>query len=153
MTDWAAAHELAVDRFTKGWRQPDPHAWDELLTDDVELNQPLVASGTGVANWHDEMRRLLVLAPDLRGRVLAWAGRGEDLFIDVELTATIGGRPVSIRSLDRLRVTEEGRVRRRDAFFDPTVIAAAVVSRPSAWWRWWRSGIGPLTVRRRFLPS
>ena len=31
--------------------------------------------------------------------------------------------------------------------------AATLVGRPRSWWAWWRSGVGPLTSRRRFMRS
>ncbi|MHA6625343.1 nuclear transport factor 2 family protein [Pseudonocardia sichuanensis] len=152
-TSWAAAHRRVLDGFSAGWRRPDPHAWDDILAEDVEFTQPLLRPGTGPAHWHEEARRLLVLAPDLRGEVVAWAARDDVMFIDVRLTATVGGAPLTVRSVDELRVTPSGTIARRDASFDWWPVALAVLARPRAWWRWWRSGVGPLLGRRRLLPG
>jgi SnoaL-like domain len=135
MADWPSVHQQVVDLFVKGWGRPEPHAWDELLADDAELVQPMLRSGRGRAVWHEEARRLLRLAPDLRGDVLAWAGRDGVVFIDLRLSATVGGRPLVFRSVDKLLIDPDGRVLRREAFFDPAPIALALLLRPAAWLR------------------
>lgn len=152
MTDWPRAHEQVVEKFAKGWAQPAVHAWDDLLAEDVDLTQPMLAAARGRDRYHDEIRRLLALAPDVTGEVLSWAGRSDVVFIDLRITATIGAARVSFRTFDQLRITPSATVVRREASFDPAPIALAVARHPSAWWPWWRSGLGPLIGRRRFLP-
>ncbi|GAA5132285.1 hypothetical protein [Pseudonocardia adelaidensis] len=85
------------------------------------------------AVWQDGARRLLRLAPDLRGDVVTWAGHDDVVFIDVRLRATVGGKPLVFRSFDQLLISPEGRVLRREAFFDPTPVALALLLRPAAW--------------------
>ncbi|WP_219415649.1 nuclear transport factor 2 family protein [Pseudonocardia nigra] len=150
-TSWSQAHDRVLEGFSAGWRRPHPHAWDDVLAEDVVFTQPLLRPGTGPAHWHEEARRLLAFAPDLTGEVLSWAARDDVMFIDLRLTATVGGAPVTVRTVDRLRVTPSGRIVRRDASFDWWPVARAVLLRPSAWWRWWRSGVGPLIGRRPLL--
>jgi hypothetical protein len=135
MADWPSVHQQVVDLFAKGWDRPDPHAWDELLAEDAELVQPLLRSGRGRGVWQEEARRLLQLAPDLRGDVLGWAGRDDVVFIDVRLSATVGGKPLTFRSFDKLLISPEGRVLRREAVFDPAPVALALLLRPKAWFR------------------
>lgn len=135
MAEWPSVHQQVVELFAKGWDRPHPHAWDELLAEDAELVQPLLRSGRGRAVWQEEARRLLQLAPDLRGDVLAWAGCDDVVFIDVRLSATVGGKPLTFRSVDELLISPDGRVLRREAFFDPAPIALALLVRPKAWFR------------------
>ncbi|MHA6619609.1 nuclear transport factor 2 family protein [Pseudonocardia sp. DLS-67] len=133
MADWPSVHQQVVDLFEKGWDRPDPHAWDDLLAEDAEFVQPLLPSGRGRAVWHEAARRLLRLAPDLRGDVMTWAGRDDVVFIDVRLRGTVGGKPLTFRSFDQLQIGPDGRVLRREAFFDPTPVALALLLRPAAW--------------------
>jgi hypothetical protein len=135
VADWPSVHQQVVDLFAKGWDRPEPHAWDELLAEEVELVQPLLRSGRGRALWNEEARRLLRLAPDLRGDVLAWAGRDDVVFIDVRLSATVGGKPLTFRSTDKLLIGPDGRVLRREGSFDPVPVALALLLRPRAWLR------------------
>lgn len=152
VTDWPKVHEQVVEKFAKGWAHPGPHAWDDMLTEDVELIQPMLAPAHGREQFGDEVRRLLRLAPDISGEVLDWAGRDNVLFIDLRLTATIGRAPLTFRTLDKLRITPDAMVSQRDAFFDTAPIAATLLTRPRAWWPWFRSGVGPPLARRRILP-
>ncbi|MFI7671986.1 nuclear transport factor 2 family protein [Nocardia sp. NPDC049526] len=151
MAVWARTHEEVVEAFAAGWRHPDPHAWDELLADDVDLRQPFLRKGHGRDLWQQEAQRLLTFLPDARSEVLGWAGRTDMVFIEIRIDATLAGRPSSFQAIDRLRIDSTGLVLQRDSFFDPGPVALTVVRRPSAWWPWWRSGLGPLLVRRRFL--
>ena len=151
MTDWPAIHHDVLENFAKGWRDPHPHAWDDLVTEDVELTQPLLRDGAGRALWHEEARRLLAFAPGLTGDVLSWAGHDEVMFIDLRLNAVVGGAPLTFRLCDKLTLDTSGHVVRREAFFDPGPVALTLLRRPAAWWPWWRSGVGPLLARRRLL--
>ncbi|NBH02964.1 nuclear transport factor 2 family protein [Amycolatopsis sp. SID8362] len=151
MPDWPCLHKQAVHAFAAGWAAPGPHAWDDLLADDVELNQPMLAPARGRAHWQAEAGRLVAFLPDLRGDVLDWAGREDTLFITWQASATLAGKPLTFRAVDQLWLDERGKVLRRDAFFDSAPLARQVLSRPATWPRWWRSGVGPLLGRRRFL--
>ncbi|OBB89535.1 hypothetical protein A5781_03430 [Mycobacterium sp. 852002-30065_SCH5024008] len=144
-------HETVVTEFAHGWAAPHPHAWDDLLDENVVLRQPLLVDGRGRAVWQRELARLLTFLPDLRGQVVSWAGRGDVVFIDITCTGTAGRRPLSFRAVDRLTINAEGKVLERDSFFDPMPLAATLARRPAAWIAWWRSGVGPLLVRRKLL--
>ena len=149
--DWPALHQQVVETFAVGWDRPHPHAWDDLLADDVELVQPMLRRGRGRDLWWDESRRLLAFLPDLRADVMNWAGKEDQLFIELRLSATLGGRPLAFRAVDQLLLTPAGIVVRRESVFDSAPLAQAVLRRPGSWLAWWRSGIGPLLGRRRLL--
>jgi hypothetical protein len=135
MSDWPSVHNQVVELFATSWERPHPHAWDDLVAEDAEFVQPLLRSGRGRAIWQDEARRLLALAPDLRGDVVAWAGRDDVVFIDVQLSATVGGKPLTFRSFDKLRISPDGLVLHREAFFDPLPVALTLLRRPAGWRR------------------
>jgi hypothetical protein len=89
--------------------------------------------------------------PDLRADVHGWAGAGDSLFIEIRFTGTMGGSPLVWHAVDRLRLSPDGLVLRRESFFDSGPLATAVLTRPRAWVPWWRSGIAPLSGRRRLF--
>jgi SnoaL-like protein len=149
MTDWSHVHERVLEVFASGWSAPGPHAWDDFLADDVELVQPMLRDGRGPQLWWDEAARLLELMPDLTAEVLTWSAVGDTMFIDIRFTATLGGRPLTWRAVDVLRIDSAGTLLRRDSLFDPAPLVRAVLCRPRAWIPWWRSGIAPLESRRR----
>lgn len=150
-TTWSTAHARVIEGFAAAWRRPHPQAWDAVLAGDVELRQPLLPPCTGRARWHEEARRLLAFAPDLTGEVLHWAARDDVMFVELRMTATVGGAPLAVHTVDLLRIAPPGLIVRRDASFDPWPVARAVLLHPRAWWPWWRSGVGPLLGRRRLL--
>lgn len=151
MTDWSTKHQTFVEAFRAGWDRPHPHAWDEFLDDQTIFVQPMLRDGAGREFWWEETVRTLGLMPDLRADVLSWSGTGEHLFIHIRFTATLGGKPITWEAVDALRLSDAGVLLRRESFFDSFPVAATLASRPRSWWAWWRSGIGPLTRRRRFL--
>ncbi len=110
----------------------------------------MVPPTRGRRAWGREAERLLGFLPDLRGEVLSWAGREDRLFIELRLSGTLRGKPLAFRAVDELWLNADGWVTRRDSFFDSMPVARAVAASPGAWLAWWRSGLGPLTGRRRF---
>lgn len=153
MTDWPTIHENVVRRFRAAWEDPHPHAWDDLLDDSVRFVQPMLRDGVGPALWWEEFARTQALLPELRVEVLRWAGAEETVFIHIRFVATAGGRPLTWEAVDRLELSPEGRILLRESYFDPIPPTTTLLRRgPRTWLRWWRSGVGPLTTRRRFLP-
>jgi hypothetical protein len=149
--DWPSVHGRVLASFAKGWDTPDPYAWDGLMAENIELNQPLLQPGTTRQTWHEEAQRLVTLLPDIHGVVVGWAGHEDLLFIELRLSATLGGKHLEFRAVDKLWLTPNGTVLRRDSFFDSAPLIQAVFRRPSSWLPWWRSGLGPFMARRRFL--
>ena len=144
--------EAAVAAFAAGWRAPHPHAWDDLLAEEAELVQPLLRHRVGRHALAEEYGRLLELIPDLRGEVLRWAAEGRTVRIELRLTGTLGRLPLRLAVTDQLTLDEDGRILRRQARLDPLPAVALLARQPAAWRRWWNSGVGPLLVRRKFLP-
>lgn len=149
MTDWPQAHQRVLAGFAKGWSAPGPHAWDDVLADDVELVQPMLRDGRGRKLWWDEAGRLMRLLPDLRAEVLDWSAREDTVHIHVEFRSTLGGKPFDWHAVDQITIAPDGTLLRRESFFDSAPLAATVLRRPRAWLPWWRSGIAPLAARRR----
>lgn len=144
-------HHRVVDRFAAGWREPHPHAWDELLDEEVELRQPLMPDGVGRAHWQREFARLQALLPDLRGEVLRWAGQDDTVYVGIRCRATVGGQPLQFQAVDRLTITPDGTVTARVSYLDPYPLVRALLTRPRSWGPWWRSGVAPLAVRRALI--
>jgi hypothetical protein len=64
-----------------------------LMTENIELNQPLLQPGTTRRTWHDAAQRLVTLLSDISGEVVSWAGHEGIMFIELRLSATLGGDP------------------------------------------------------------
>lgn len=113
----------------------------EVTHPDYRAVQPQTPDALGPEGMLDFFARVYALVPDLRGEVIEANVYDGGIYIEVRLTGTIGGRPVTWDACDRFWF-EDGLVKGRMTYFDPIVLFAAVAQRPRAWRRWWRSGLG-----------
>jgi hypothetical protein len=77
--------------------------------------------------------------------VVRWGAHGDDLFIELRLRGTLGGRPIAWTVVDRFRL-RDGKATERQSYFDPAPLVKAVLTRPKAWPVFWRSQVA---ARRR----
>jgi ketosteroid isomerase-like protein len=130
--------ETFVAAFAEGWRAPRGaaglvEAFRPLLCEDVRLVQPQMPTTVGLEGFRRGFAEpLFALIPDLRGEVEEWAARGDEVFIVVRLSGTLGGRPVEFRSCDHVTL-REGRIAQRVAYTDPLALLGAAARRPRAW--------------------
>lgn len=124
--------------FIEGWRAPEgPERFAAhfrpWLAPDVRLVQPQLPDATGWRAFEEQfVRPLFALMPDVRGEVERWAARGDRLYIELTLNATLGGRPLSWRVCDRVTLCD-GVATERESYFDPTPVLAALARTPRAW--------------------
>jgi SnoaL-like domain len=128
-----------VERFERGWNAPSPSAFDDFLADDVVLRQPLIPAVNGRAECHRYLARLLLFAPNLRGRLLSWAARDNELFLTVHMSAQVGRRSVQWTLVDRVRFDDSGMMHERQSFFDPSTLAWQIGRSPRLTFRWFWS--------------
>jgi len=133
------AAEDFVKRFADFWANPSPERMTDLLTSDVVLIQPLSVPMVGLEAAQAEFRKLFAWLPDLRATVDGWGGTGENLFVEFRLAATIGGRRVEWPVVDRF-VLRGDKATKRVSYFDALPLVLQIVTSPSAWPGWWRSG-------------
>jgi SnoaL-like domain len=131
--------EEFVQRFAAFWADPSPEKMLTLLTPNVVLIQPLSAPMHGLDAAQADFRKLFAWLPDLRAAVDAWGVRGDALFIEFRLSATVGGRRVEWPVVDRF-VLRGDKASRRVTYFDALPLLLAVLRAPGAWLGWWRSG-------------
>jgi hypothetical protein len=143
--------ERFVSGFQAGWSAPHPHAWDDLFTTDAVFEQPLLSSGRGLALFHREFARLFTFLPDMKAQVVRWGLAEDAVLIELACTATVAGRPLRFVVVDRCVLDDNGLCTRRTTYMNPIPLALAAAARPRSWPRWWRSGVGPMSIRRRLL--
>jgi hypothetical protein len=133
-----AAAEAWVGMFTEGWANPvdadsfcdhfEPH-----LQDDVRMIQPSMRPIVGKRAFREEFARpLFDLVPDLHGIVENWAADGDTVYIELRLEGTVGGRPFTMHSCDRIKL-HDGRATERFAYLDAAPLIKAVARSPRAW--------------------
>ena len=137
------AAEAWVDGFIEGWRAPaGPEAtarhFERLLAPDIRLIQPQLPTGVGYGALRRQfIEPLFALMPDVRCEVDRWAARGDDVFIELTVIGTIGGRTVRMRACDRVTL-RDGIAVERESHADPTPLLLAVARSPRTWPRFLR---------------
>jgi hypothetical protein len=135
-TDVAA---LVAD-FDANWRAGGPAAdfvarFTPMLDPQIRLVQPQVPVLVGLEAFRRAFAEpLFELMPDARAEVLGW-GEGEAgdvVYVECELTGTVGRQAVRMHFCDRLTL-REGRIAERVAFLDAAPLLKAVALTPGKW--------------------
>jgi len=127
-----------VEMFAEGWANPvDTDTFcdhfDLWLQPDVRMIQPSVRPLVGKQAFREEFARpLFDLVPDLHGTVENWAAGGDVVYIELRLDGTIGGRPITMQSCDRITL-RDGKAIERFAYLDPAPLVKAVARSPRSW--------------------
>ena len=124
--------------FAGGWANPvDTDTFcdhfDPWLDDDVRMVQPSVRPTVGRTAFREQFARpLFTLVPDLHGTVVGWAARGDLVYIELRLEGTVGRRPFTMHTCDRIQL-REGKAVERVAYLDPAPLLKAVAASPRTW--------------------
>ncbi len=134
----AEAAALWVAIFTEGWANPvDADSFcdhfEPWFQPEVRMIQPSVRPLIGKRAFREEFARpLFELVPDLHGTVENWAVAGDLIYIELRLEGSVGGRPFTMHSCDRITL-REGKAVERFAYLDATPLIKAVARSPRAW--------------------
>lgn len=134
-----------VERFQTWCAAPDPAMLGTLLSPDVILFQPVLPRTVGLESAERFFRRLITALPDITGTVHRWAADGNLIFIEFNLEATLGGRPIAWDNIDRFIIGAEGLATERLNCHDSIALVGRMLSRPRGWAPILRSGL----LRRR----
>lgn len=131
-----------MERFKRAWASPDLDAHRALWHPSVRLVQPMMKTTCGKDESAEQFGAFFDLIPDLRAEVHRWSGGGDLVFIEFTLRGTVGGTPIEWPAVDRFLLLE-GQIAERVSYFDGTRLALAILTRPTGWRRWLRSGLRP----------
>jgi ketosteroid isomerase-like protein len=143
----AAADWVAM--FAEGWANPvDADAFcdhfDPWFDPEVRMIQPNLRPTVGTKAFREEFARpLFDLVPNLHGTVEGWAASGDAVYIELRLEGTVGRRPFTMRTCDRVKL-RDGRAYERVAYLDPAPLLKAVAASPRSWPRFIRSQLHSL---------
>ncbi|HEY3191287.1 MAG TPA: nuclear transport factor 2 family protein [Solirubrobacterales bacterium] len=141
--------EAWVAMFTEGWANPvDADTFcdhfDPWFDPEVRMIQPSVRPVVGKRAFREEFARpLFELVPDLHGTVENWAAAGAVIYIELRLEGTIGERPFTLHSCDRIKL-RDGKAVERFAYLDATPLVKAIARSPRSWPRFIRTQLRSL---------
>jgi ketosteroid isomerase-like protein len=122
-----------VDFFAEGWRKgADGQFFEHFeprIHPDVVMTQPLAPAVRGIETFRPLFEPLFRAIPDLRGEVRSWGETEDGVLIELRLSGHLGGRPVAWTTIDRIML-EDGKIKERNAYFDPTPLVKAMLLRP-----------------------
>jgi ketosteroid isomerase-like protein len=148
-TEQRDAAEAWVAMFAEGLANPvDTDTFcdhfDPWFHPDVRMIQPSVRPTVGKQAFREQFARpLFELVPDLRGTVEHWATSGDVIYIELRLEGTIGRRPVTLHTCDRIKL-RDGKAVERLAYLDPTPVVKAVARSPRSWPKFLRAQLRSL---------
>jgi ketosteroid isomerase-like protein len=127
-----------VEMFTQGWANPvDADTFcdhfEPWFQEDVRMIQPSMRPIVGKDAFREEFARpLFDLVPDLHGTVEGWSADGDVAYIELRLQGTVGRRPFTMHTCDRIKL-RDGKAVERMAYLDATPLIKAVALSPRSW--------------------
>jgi hypothetical protein len=120
-----------VDRFAAAWSVGERgfDGFDELMTPDGHLTQPMMPDAHGRDGWRAQFDALFGAIPDLRGDTLSWGRTPDGALIELELHGTLAGRRFTTTTVDRI-VLRDGLMAERHARMDPLPMLRAGLGSP-----------------------
>ena len=131
-----------VGRFAEFWTAPAPDRLGELLAPDVRLVAPLTPTTATLEDGERAFATVFALVPDLTGEVNSWGATEAGVMIDLTVSGTAGGSPISWRVIDRIAIGADGLATERVSFFDSLPLILTVARRPRVWPGFLRSRLG-----------
>jgi hypothetical protein len=129
------------ERYVAAWKQGWSHGAGEtclnehaatILDEHTTYIQPLFDAVAGEEGMRRLFGRIFALIHDMRVELDHWAVDDGVAFIEFTLSGTVGGRPVQVRGVDRMRLDGD-KLALRESYFDPLPLLIALLTRPRAW--------------------
>jgi len=119
----AAANWVAG--FAERWESLDPNRLRDLMHADTRNLIPPMTAPADREGVIEHFSKTKAQIPDLRLQVERWAASGDAVFIEWRAHATIAGRALTWRGVDRVRL-RDGRTYEGEAYWDTRRVAELV---------------------------
>lgn len=129
----ASARGVFVERFAEAWSDPSPERLMALMAPDVVLRTPAMPPVRGLDQVRSMWTALFGALPDLRGDVQRWAATDDGVLIELTLSATVARRVFAWQLVDRVVLSDDGRIRERVSYFDPLPLVVEMLKAPRRW--------------------
>jgi ketosteroid isomerase-like protein len=126
-----------VEFFEAGWKLGARDAdgcfrhFGPRMHPNTALIQPIARPARGPHALEELFAPLFKAIPDLVGDLKRWGQTADGVFIELTLHGHLGSRPVEWTVVDRI-ILEDGLIRERRSYFDPTPLLKAAALRPGA---------------------
>jgi ketosteroid isomerase-like protein len=123
-----------VEAFSELWRGGSSRLGEfmHVMSPEIKLIAPGLKTTTGWQACRQAFQRTFEVLPDLTARIHRWSATGDALFIEMTFAATIGGRRIEWRNVDRF-LFRDGQAVERVAYFDPVKVRRAFLRSPRGW--------------------
>jgi len=126
-----------VEFFEAGWKFGAHDAdgffrhFGPRMHPNTALIQPIAPPARGPRALQQIFEPLFKAIPDLVGDLKRWGETADGVFIELTLHGHLGSKPVEWTVVDRI-ILEDGMIRERRSYFDPTPLLKAIALRPRA---------------------
>jgi hypothetical protein len=91
-------------RYRAAWPSFDPELVPAVVHPEASIHHSGMEEQIRGDEEADYVRAIKALMPDARLRIANWAARGDIVFVEYEVTATVAGRPLAWTGIGRFRL-------------------------------------------------
>lgn len=99
--------ERFLNQWRSHWKSMDPEAWATLYHREGTLLQPGMLSPVRQGDIANHVRKINALLPDITCQERNWAARGDTVFTEWKISASLGGLALHWEGADRFKLVEE----------------------------------------------
>jgi hypothetical protein len=129
MNSSAPSQHPFIETFRQVWANPTLDDLMAPLREDVTLIQPLSEPLHGKDAARKAFRKILAQFPGLQGDIHGGLGAGDLIFIDWTMIVPIGRGEQRLPVIDKV-VLEDGLVKERTAYFNPSPLFGPIARSP-----------------------
>lgn len=136
VTGYPGGAPAFIDYLAAGWQLGDPASFlahfRPVLHPGVVIRQPGARPQTGIAGFERQFRVNFALLPGMTASIVNWAAAGSTVFVEFDVTAPGGRRPLRLAACDRFTLAG-GLITERVTHFDPGAVLAFAARQPRRW--------------------
>jgi SnoaL-like protein len=99
--------ERFMQRYMEVWPNFDADRLEEVVDPEATIHHSGMASPIRGAEEPDYVRAIKALMPDIKLEVVNWAAKGDVVFIEYEMHATLAGRALNWTGIGRFKLRGE----------------------------------------------
>jgi ketosteroid isomerase-like protein len=117
--------ESWVARFAANWANPDPDGLRDLMHADTQNLIPPMAEPGDREGVVAHFSGVLQMIPDFKLAIIRWAAVADTVMIEWQGTATVAGKPLAWRGVDRISL-RDGKTYEGQVYWDTRGVAEMI---------------------------